>query len=154
MFFIFLIFHIVLPSLTTFSVGFESLLNIGYVELAGLEQLFSVSIDERGSVNSLSKLTEAFMNYENTICIANSITEINIQNNHQSDISELKICGFQSLVSINIGDNCFEDTIIFSVQQLPLLKSIELGSYSFLNAKQVVLEGFNFECSLPRPAVA
>ena len=120
------------------------------MELDGLEQLSSVSIDERGSVNSLSKLTEAFISYERTICITNSITQISLQSNYQSDISQFKICGFQSLVSINIGGNCFDSSTIFSVQQLPLLKSIELGSFSFLNAKQVVLDGFYFKYFLYR----
>ena len=49
----------------------------------------------------------------------------------RSVLSDWNVSWFYNLESIEIGDNCFNDVAIFEIKEMPQLRSLKIGSYSF-----------------------
>lgn len=128
-----------LPNLYKLIIGHEALPNIEDVLLNGLLSLKEVWIDERGEITSFSPITEFFVRGDHSVYIHNAVTRINLPAGSYNDYTNLRLHGFPRLRDVRFGANSFGGVHSFIMDNIPLLKSLTIGSYSFFNASMVSL---------------
>ena len=108
------------------------------VDVPSLKDVYS---EERGEMTGFSSLTKAFVQLPSNVIHHNSISKLVIpSNSYNSDFNRLNLQGFEELVELSIGANCFNGLQEMRLSDLNGLERIEMGESSMVHASIVSIE--------------
>ena len=108
------------------------------VDVPSLKDVYS---EERGEMAGFSSFTKAFVQLPSNVIHHNSISKLVIpSNSYNNEFNRLNLQGFEELVELNVGTNCFNGLQEIVLSDLNGLERIEIGEGSMIHVSHASIE--------------